>query len=115
LAVDGLTAPALKSRGFHKELKMPYPREIYEINALAFENQDILVETYGASPELLNGTSKVPMIVEVFRVLKDHAAELEGPMLELIAGCSYILYRENFHEKRTEAEPIHFITHPLAS
>ncbi len=94
---------------------MTYPREIYDINALAVENRDILVDTYEANPELLDGSSKVPMIVEVFRVLKDHATELEGPMLELLAGCAYILYRENFFDKRTEAEAVHFITHPLAS
>jgi hypothetical protein len=94
---------------------MSYPREIYEINALAFENRDILVDSYEADEELLNGASKVPMIVEVFRVLKDHATELEGPMLELLAGCAYILYRENFFDKRTEAEAVHFITHARAS
>lgn len=94
---------------------MPYPRELHEINALAVENRDILISTYGANSELLDGASKVPMVVEVFRVLKDYASELEGPMLELLAGCSYQLYRENFFEKRMEAEPVFFLTHPLAS
>lgn len=95
--------------GFHyqdREAQMSYPKDIQPIAELAIENQDILIETYQANPDVFISPSRIPLIVEVFRVLHEHHAELEGPMLELLAGCSYQIFTQGFHGMRDAAEPV---------
>jgi hypothetical protein len=87
---------------------MTYPKTFHDINALALENEDILKETYGANASVFGQPSKVPLVVECFRVLSEHVEELDGVFLELLAGCAGMIFKEGFDGKRDLAEPVFF-------
>ena len=87
---------------------MDHPKTNQEVADYIAANDDILIGTYNADPAKIAHASKVEQFVETFRVLKDHAEEIDGAILQTFAGVSYLIFKQSFHGLGDQAEPIYF-------
>lgn len=87
---------------------MDYPKTLQACSDYITANQEILIETYSGDAARLSHASKVERIVEAYNILVPYADEIEGAILQILAGCAYQVFREGFHQRGIEAEPVFF-------